>query len=407
MEYKGKIISNPARFTRVLGVGVGVVLFVFEVIICAQYVSLKPMPAVWKIVSLVGCSVALDVLCLVELYAIKTLKARIAVYCVDFVFLLFVCALTGSTYISALYCVILSQFYINIEDFKTKIVAFVLSCVMFIVTCVVGWFINQMREITYNEIFDMVSAWITGVIILAAHFGVVNFLIGFYRTNIKLTGALKEADESKKQLEEAYAQLSETAGFQERNRIARDIHDNAGHSITAVIMQTEAAKLLIDVNPEEAKAKVISANIQAKNALDQMRESVHLLAGRDSSCSIKEELEEILAQTMDGTGVKIRCALDDVQLAGVKRRFIANSLKECLANGMRHGGASAFYVELSSEAGVLCLTVSDNGCGLPDNFKEGFGLRGIREKAVNFGGGIVYESESGDGCEIKITINAE
>ena len=407
MEYKGKIISNPARFTRVLGVGVGVVLFVFEVIICAQYVSLKPMPAVWKIVSLVGCSVALDVLCLVELYAIKTLKARIAVYCVDFVFLLFVCALTGSTYISALYCVILSQFYINIEDFKTKIVAFVLSCVMFIVTCVVGWVINQMREITYNEIFDMVSAWITGVIILAAHFGVVNFLIGFYRTNIKLTGALKEADESKKQLEEAYAQLSETAVFQERNRIARDIHDNAGHSITAVIMQTEAAKLLIDVNPEEAKAKVISANIQAKNALDQMRESVHLLAGRDSSCSLKEELEEILAQTMDGTGVKIRCALDDVQLAGVKRRFIANSLKECLANGMRHGGASAFYVELSSEAGVLCLTVSDNGCGLPDNFKEGFGLRGIREKAVNFGGGIVYESESGDGCEIKITINAE
>ncbi|MCI8369395.1 MAG: sensor histidine kinase [Clostridia bacterium] len=407
MEYKGKIISNPARFTRVLGVGVGVVLLVFEVIICAQYVSLKPMPAVWKIVSLVGCSVALDVLCLVELYAIKTLKARIAVYCVDFVFLLFVCALTGSTYISALYCVILSQFYINIEDFKTKIVAFVLSCVMFIVTCVVGWFINQMREITYNEIFDMVSAWITGVIILAAHFGVVNFLIGFYRTNIKLTGALKEADESKKQLEEAYAQLSETAVFQERNRIARDIHDNAGHSITAVIMQTEAAKLLIDVNPEEAKAKVISANIQAKNALDQMRESVHLLAGRDSSCSLKEELEEILAQTMDGTGVKIRCAIDDVQLAGVKRRFIANSLKECLANGMRHGGASAFYVELSSEAGVLCLTVSDNGCGLPDNFKEGFGLRGIREKAVNFGGGIVYESESGDGCEIKITINAE
>lgn len=407
MEYKGKIISNPAKFTRVLGVGVGVVLLVFEVIICAQYVSLKPMPAVWKIVSLVGCSVALDVLCLVELYAIKTLKARIAVYCVDFVFLLFVCALTGSTYISALYCVILSQFYINIEDFKTKIVAFVLSCVMFIVTCVVGWFINQMREITYNEIFDMVSAWITGVIILAAHFGVVNFLIGFYRTNIKLTGALKEADESKKQLEEAYAQLSETAVFQERNRIARDIHDNAGHSITAVIMQTEAAKLLIDVNPEEAKAKVISANIQAKNALDQMRESVHLLAGRDSSCSLKEELEEILAQTMDGTGVKIRCALDDVQLAGVKRRFIANSLKECLANGMRHGGASAFYVELSSEAGVLCLTVSDNGCGLPDNFKEGFGLRGIREKAVNFGGGIVYESESGDGCEIKITINAE
>ena len=51
--------------------------------------------------------------------------------------------------------------------------------------------------------------------------------------------------------------------------------------------------------------------------------------------------------------------------------------------------------------------MSDNGSGLPADFKEGYGLRGIREKAAALGGGIVYESEPDDGCEIKITIEKE
>ena len=110
---------------------------------------------------------------------------------------------------------------------------------------------------------------------------------------------------------------------------------------------------------------------------------------------------------MDVTDVIIRYDIEEVRLAPARRRFIANSLKECLSNGMRHGGAKAFYVGLSQSDGSVCLTVSDNGCGLPQDFKEGFGIRGIREKAAQFGGGIVFESESGDGCEINIKIRTD
>ena len=121
----------------------------------------------------------------------------------------------------------------------------------------------------------------------------------------------------------------------------------------------------------------------------------------------KEEVEEILAQTMDGTEIKIRFDVADLTLSSAKHRFITNSLKECLANGMRHGGANAFYVELSEEGEWVTLTVSDNGSGLPSDFKEGYGLKGIREKALQFGGGIVYASEPDDGCEIKIRIKSD
>jgi signal transduction histidine kinase len=71
---------------------------------------------------------------------------------------------------------------------------------------------------------------------------------------------------------------------------------------------------------------------------------------------------------------------------------------------LRHGGATAFYVELKDGKELISLTVSDNGEGLPENFKEGYGLRGIREKAAAFGGSLRLESESGDGLEVCVTV---
>ena len=88
MENKGKLLNNPVRFTRILGAVVGVILLIFEGIICAQYIDVKVLPALWKILSLIGCMVALDVLCFVELYLAKTLRVRIVIYCFDFIFLL-------------------------------------------------------------------------------------------------------------------------------------------------------------------------------------------------------------------------------------------------------------------------------------------------------------------------------
>ena len=296
----------PEKLTRLLNIAVGITLAIFEIIICVQYLYGETGHELWKKISIVVCCIFLDALCFLDLYKGITLGARIVIYCIDFVLLLFVCLITGSTYLVALYCVILTQIYLNVYEIKTKAIVLLISGFLFIVTNLIGAVIVNRQAFTYNEVIDVGVACFVGLIVLIVHFCVENVLIAFYRNNKKLAKALSEADTSKKRLEEAYEQLSETAVFQERNRIARDIHDNAGHSMTAVIMQTEAAKLLIDTDPQEAKAKIVSANIQAKNALDQMRESVHLLAGRGEAASLKTEAEEILAQTMDGTDIKIR-----------------------------------------------------------------------------------------------------
>lgn len=404
MEEKKKFFSDTKNFTKLLHCLILVLLVIFTIVVFVQFVNVKVKPQLGLIIALAACLVTLIILCAVEVYAGITFAGRIAIYVIDFLLLLAINSITGSIFLSALYCVILTQIYLNLDVFHTKIIIFAISCVGFASTCVIGWLISHGWVLVSGEIVDLVSGSVVGVIVIAVHFIVANFLIGFYNTNLKMRAALKASDERKAELEKVYKELSETAVFQERNRIARDIHDNAGHSMTAVIMQTEAAKLLIDTNPEAAKAKIISANIQAKSALEQMRESVHLLAGREGAQPVKQEIAEVLAQTMDGTDLTIRSDISDVELSFERRHFIINSLKECLANGIRHGGATAFYVEFGQDGENVILTVSDNGCGLPADFKEGFGLKGIREKALSFGGKLLVESEEDDGCEVKIII---
>ncbi|MGN0807502.1 MAG: sensor histidine kinase [Candidatus Coproplasma sp.] len=407
MEDKKKQFSDIKNFTKVLHALLLVLLLTFAVVVFVQYLNVIPKPNTGLVITLAVCLVALIVLCVIEVYGAITFGGRVAIYVLDLILLLVINAITGSVFLSALYCVILTQIYLNLDVLRNKVIVFAVSCVGFTTTCVIGWLISHQWVLVSGEIVNLVSGSFVGVIVIVVHFIVTNFIIGFYNTNIKLRAALKASDERKAELESVYKELSETAVFQERNRIARDIHDNAGHSMTAVIMQTEAAKLLIDTNPEEAKAKIISANIQAKNALEQMRESVHLLAGRNGVQPVRQEIAEVLAQTMDGTDVTVRSDISDVELSWEKRHFILNSLKECLANGIRHGGATAFYVEFGQDGENVFLTVTDNGCGLPADFKEGFGLKGIREKATAYGGKLVVESDPDDGCEVKIIIHNE
>ena len=341
-----------------------VLMGVMCIVICAQAFT-KVSAA--NFYATIACCALLTALEAVNAFVIKNFAAKMVFYGLDSAIILAICILTGNSFMSAIYCIVLTQCYI--------------------------------------EAIEIITGVLFGLLAIAVDFIVTTFLLKFYKTNLKLSAALKEADESRARLEEVYEELTSTKVFEERNRIAKDIHDTAGHSMTTVIMQTEAAKLLIDDNPQEAKNRIISANIQAKNALEQMRESVHLLAGRDKVRSLKEEIEEVIAQTIDGTDVKARYSLDDVQTDDEVYRFIVNSLKELLSNGIRHGKATAFYVELKERDNEICLLVSDNGAGVKGEIQEGFGLRGIREKAEKLGGKLRLSSEEGEGFEIEITLS--
>ena len=401
MKTKSKF--NPQNIITYIKITLIALLAAIEIFVCAQaYTALKErLP---DYISLVVCCAALTAVEAVNLFAIKNFAAKMVFFGLDSALLLAVCILTGDSVLSALYCIVLTGCYISVDKFRDRTVLFGFSCGMYTISFVAGWVIRNVGQSLYNSIVLILSGVLFGLLFMAVDYVVVQFLIKFYRTNAELRKALREADESKAQLEEAYDQLTRTRVYEERNRIAKDIHDNAGHSMTTVIMQTEAAKLLIDDNPAEAKNRIISANIQARNALEQMRQSVHLLAGRAQTRSLKEEVEEIIAQTIDGTDIKARYDMGEVQTDADSCRFICNAVKELLANGIRHGGATAFYIELKQVFNEIQLIISDNGSGTDGEITEGFGLKGIREKAEALGGKCVFTSEQGEGFEADITV---
>ncbi len=337
----------------------------------------------------------------VKMWAVKKYSHKIPLYALDVVLLLIITIFTDGSLISTFYIVILSEFYIGQESLSGNIAMGASSIGSFIVTLLLsGYFRGD--AVNFGTV---ISNAFNDLILLVLHFLIVNFTIQIYRKNREIAAAMDELSESNRELKRLNEEHKTLAVLEERQRIAKDIHDTAGHSITTVIMQTEAARLVIDRDPEDAKKKISAANLQAKHALEELRESVHLLSGATEHMTVRESLLSIARESMDGTDIAVRCSVDDVELSDAKRRFLCNTLKEGISNGLRHGGATAFLFELKQEGENLRFLLSDNGCGMAQSeLEEGFGLSGMRARAEALGGEISFVTERDEGFEIHITL---
>lgn len=345
---------------------------------------------------------ALTVNNIVNTWAISRFRRKTVCYVVDSILLIALTVIADRTYTLTLFIIILTDFYLSADKFISDLVMGVCSAVIYCIAYALSSYYLTQAPIGLSYI---ISQCFNSLVILFIHFLIVNFAVVSYRKTIITARANKELDESNRKLQEAYEELKEVALLQERQRIAKDIHDTVGHSITTVIMQTEAAKMMIDGNAEEAKQKIVSANLQAKHALEELRESVHLLSAQKVSVTLKEEIENIIGESCDGTGIKIRSSVEDIVLFGEKRRFIVNTLKEGVSNGLRHGCATAFYFELSKDGDFLNFLLSDNGTGCDvDSMEFGLGLEGMKNRAARFGGKAEFRSEKDEGFEIRVRI---
>ena len=306
------------------------------------------------------------------------------------------------SYAMFIYMIVLTQFYIEVEQGKRSLMLFG-GGVLFYMFCI-GLQLWLKSGVIVRDLFYLVQLTFSSLMTLLIHFLIVQIAVAFYRQYIQLNQALTELEESKKELEKAYAVVAEVTALEERQRIAKDIHDTAGHSLTTVIMQTESAKRIINRNPEEAKSKIVAANLQAKHALEELRNSVHLLSGISENKTLKEALMAIIHESTDGTGINIRSDIQDITVSDAKYRFLCNTLKEGISNGLRHGGATAFWFELKEENNKIQFLLSDNGKGVSGEIKYGFGLTTMRERAKAFGGAVSVFSEPEEGLELRLEL---
>ena len=390
------------RFTHFCRWLIFIVLIIIESIMILRQIDDFEIRGGWSTFFwLITISAVLLVAEYLKLFVIKNHRARIVLYVLEALAAGSFSLISSGDATVFIYMLVMTEIYIGIEGVKPTVLAFVTSMLLYIATYLIQNYVLFEAENPLPLLTKMVSS----VFSLAVHFVIVQVALAFYHQFLRLDKAMRELDKSKKELEKAYAVVAEVTALEERQRIAKDIHDTAGHSLTTVIMQTESAKLMLESNPEEAKSKIIAANLQAKHALEELRNSVHLLSGRAENQTLKNALEDVVHESTDGTGINIRCMIEDVAVSEAKFRFLCNTLKEGISNGLRHGGATAFWFELKREENKLRFLLSDNGKGVDKKRLElGFGLTSMKDRAKSLGGKVHITSEEGEGFELELLL---
>ncbi len=231
---------------------------------------------------------------------------------------------------------------------------------------------------------------------------------------ILLVGALLTAKQSQDNLTQAnerlrrYALLIENqATLQERQRIAREMHDAVGHSLTAQSIQLENVDLWLPQDQEKALEHLQKARQLGKAALQDVRQSVASLRvdplqGRTLSQALTE-----LTQTFEqNTGVHV---IAKIAPTSILPKEIANALfrlaQETLTNVSKHSQATEVQIHFHEQKTDYCLQIKDNGQGFdPTQHTVGFGLKSMQERTEALGGQFNLSSQPHQGCQIQATI---
>jgi signal transduction histidine kinase len=239
------------------------------------------------------------------------------------------------------------------------------------------------------------------------------FVVVFTQLRLNEQDARIKAEELAHQLETANHQLAayasqaeELATTQERNRLAREIHDNLGHYLTIVNIQIEAAKVTCESDPSRALEALDKAQELARKGLNGVRESVAALRFSPvENRPLKDAIAELVEES------KALGITTEFNIIGKPKTVEAKSalalyrvVQEGLTNVRKHADASRVDVELDfSQTDSIHLSLRDDGVGAADT-SGGFGLIGLRERVQLLGGEFKVATQPNQGFQIDVTL---
>jgi signal transduction histidine kinase len=260
----------------------------------------------------------------------------------------------------------------------------------------------------------------------------LSFLLPLYVAAVVLTvAALRQAADRRKlqrlydelhqahgQLQAMHAQARELAVTQERNRLAREIHDSLAHYLTVINVQLEAAEKLGPHQLERARQAVSRARRLTLQCLQEVRQSVAALrASAIEELSLPRALRALADEFSAATSLALRLDLrlpEDAKVAPETALALYRAAQEGLTNVQRHAGAGRVEVCLARNNGNLELVIRDDGrgpavgetAGAPSQ-QGGFGLLGLRERVELLGGSVSFGRGPSGGGLLVVAVPAE
>ncbi|SET34797.1 sensor histidine kinase [Paenibacillus sp. NFR01] len=212
-------------------------------------------------------------------------------------------------------------------------------------------------------------------------------------------------DKLQGQLEDANKRIAELVIMEERQRIARDLHDTLGQKLSLIGLKSDLAGKLITKNPAQAVIEIGDVRLTARSALKEVREMVTQMRG----IRLEDEMPRI-RQILQAAEIDFRLE-GDLQLANTSlftENMLSMCLKEAVTNVVKHSGATECLIRIEPALSDLVIAVEDNGSGIGSGVKmaKGHGLQGMRERLefVNGSMDIQNGTETGTGTQIVIRV---
>jgi signal transduction histidine kinase len=219
-----------------------------------------------------------------------------------------------------------------------------------------------------------------------------------------------EADEARERAARAEREREVRARLavsDERARIARELHDVVGHSVSVMTVQASAARLLLRPQQEKEREALLVVEQTGREALAEMRRMVGVLRRPEEAPALApqpslEQIERLVEQTREaGLPVELRIEGEPVQLPAGVDLTAYRLVQEGLTNTIKHARARQAEVVVSYGDGHVELTVSDDGQGGGDGGGGGHGLVGMRERVSVYGGELEAGPRAGGGYRLR------
>ncbi len=204
-------------------------------------------------------------------------------------------------------------------------------------------------------------------------------------------------------------QAQQGAVLEERNRLARDVHDTLAQGLIGILLQLDAAEDAIDKRPEELRERLASASRLARANLEDARRSVLALRPEDQEpANLIHSLEHFVQSVRTARREKIEFSVQGTprRLTSEAEENLLRMAQEGLNNAIKHSGATKIRVELIFAPSEVRLRVVDNGKGfsLESPGNGGFGMTSLRERATQIGAQLEIKSSAGKGTRIEISV---
>ena len=278
-----------------------------------------------------------------------------------------------------------------------------------------AFFIANLVGPTGERLFPVSSGdfWITLLQNMLAYLMAILFVVLFVRVAVREREARAEVErlaaelrDANRQLREYAAQVEELATVEERNRLAREIHDGLGHHLTAINMQIQAGRAALEHDRALGLDALVKAQELAQGALSEVRRSVAALRASPLDNRSLQEAVGALVDECRAAGIATAFAVQgkvgplppQVELA------LYRAAQEGMTNMRKYAQASSAEVTLDyGDGSAIHLTVGDSGVG-SDDPTGGYGLIGIRERVQLLGGTMDIETTPGEGFALRVEV---